>query len=614
MRITFLILSVFLSLVTLENSRGQFYDTGTDPASIKWYQIKTDNYRIVFPHSYMKGAGTTAQTLERAYQSLSGTYEEGKRRYRTNVIIHSYSTESNGYVAWAPRRMELYPSPQQNSIPQSHNRQLLFHESVHVRQLKSLEQGFSGFMNLILGQQFTGILSVLVPEWFFEGDAVYYETLLNPGGRGQNPAFNKDIKALYGAKPSGFSYDKMLFGSYRDHTPNHYQFGSLMMEYSRSKYGADLWKNTLSYTAKFPFLLNPVNLKLNSTEKLKKKLFKETFNNLHADWEKERLLDNSIEYNSVSPIKEESYINYHSPVVISSDSIFAIKTSLYKPSSIVLIKDNGISEETITMPGIMYPYLLAGGGGKLTWAEHAPDPRWENRNYSVIVVYDLKTKMSRRITSRTRYTAPSLSSNGMFIAASENSVEDANSLVMINSMDGEIIRKIPTPDNGFPQRPRWSDDDSLITVILLTDNGEGVFNYSIYKDKWEQLLPPEHTDLQDALVRNDTLFFVSSITGTDNLFIRDKEGSVSRITRSQFGLSNFSLDGNEVIFSDYTAQGNYLGAASIKGDGYPYFKPGKTPSSETEAVSDSNQFSSKTIQENGPPFQFSQLDAFLCRS
>jgi len=571
MRFIIIICVALFLLLPFDRLSGQFYDTGTDPASINWYQIKTENYRLVFPHSYRAEAPVLARNLENAYRSMSGIYQTGKRDYLTNVIVHSYSTESNGYVAWAPRRMELYPSPQQNSIPQSQSLQLSFHESVHVLQLKSLEKGFSGFMNILGGQQFTGLVSALIPQWFYEGDAVFYETKLNPGGRGENPSFNKGLKALYTSKPEGYSYDKMLFGSYRDHTPDHYQFGFRMMEYSRFQYGDVLWKNVMSYSAKFPLTLNPVNLELgNSANLKKKKLFIETFDTLQSIWNKDRLLQQTVEYKNISPVKKDSYVSYHSPVVVGNDSIVAIKTSFYKPSSIVLITNNGLNEKLICIPGRIYPYFLSSGGGKIVWAEYSPDPRWESRDYSVVVVYDLKSNTSKRITGKSRFTAPSLSSSGLFIAAIENSVENKNSLVLLSTFDGEIITQVPTPLNGFPQRPRWSSGDSMLTVIMLTDSGEGIFNYSTTEGKWEQLVKPAPIDLHDSFLRSDTLFFISAITGTDNLFFRTKDGAFYRATESKFGISDFTVSGNEMIFTDYTSGGNFIATTRIAGEAFRY--------------------------------------------
>jgi hypothetical protein len=562
-------ITTILLLLSFQRTTAQFYDTGTDPASIKWSQIKTDNFRVVFPSSFRNEALKSAQMLEEAFTAVSPIYSQNNRSYRTNVVIHNYSSESNGYVAWAPRRMELYPAPTQNSTPQMHLRQLAFHETVHVLQMKSLEQGFTRFMSWFGGQQFTGAVASMLPQWYYEGDAVLYESILNAGGRGNNPAFNKELKALYFARQGGFSYDKILLGSYRDYTPDHYKFGFRIMEYSRARYGREMWRDVITFTAKYPFTLNPVNLKLRSLNNLtKKRLYYETFDTLQILWNKESLIDASVEYDVLNPDKRDDYVNYHSPAFVGIDSITAIKTSYYHPSSIVLLTKNGKNEKQLTITGNMYPWLLSAGGGKLVWAENSPDPRWENRNYSNIITYDLSSGILRKLTSRSRLTAPSISPDGMFIVASENSVENLNSLVIIDALDGSLINRIPTPDNGFPQRPRWSDDGKKISTILLTESGEGIFTYSNYEDKWETIIGTTYIDLSDAFLKGDTLFYISAITGTDNLFGLLPDGKTLRLTRSRFGISGFDVSGGDLLFSDYTHKGHYIGRLAIKGESF----------------------------------------------
>lgn len=563
------LLTALLALVQI--SPAQFYDTGTDPASIKWYQIKTRNFRVVYPLAYHNEAVKSAMELEEAFSNLSQVYSQGRRSYNTNVLIHSLSTTSNGYVAWAPRRMELYPSPSQNSIPQAHSRQLAVHETVHIMQMKALEQGFTGLLSRIAGQQLTGAVAALLPNWFYEGDAVLYESLLTPGGRGENPSFNKTLKALYLTRPQGYSYDKLLLGSYRNYTPDHYQFGFRMMEHARVKYGNELWKDVVLFTAKHPFTVNPVNIQLNAAARLtKKKLFNETFDTLQVLWNKESLIDQSVEYTPLNNDKRGDYINYSSPSFIGNDSIIAIRTSLYEPSSVVMLTNEGKEEKRLAITGSIYPFLITAGGGKVAWAENSPDPRWENRNYSNIVVYDIESKSIRKLTSMARLSAPAVSGDGKTIAASENSVENINSLVILDASDGVIKSRIPTPENGFPQRPRWSDTGLEISVILLTDKGEGVFTYSISEGSWKVNIEPEHVDMNDAILRSDTLFFISSVSGTDNLYYRLPGGETHRVTRSRFGLTNFDIYNDDVIFSDYTIEGNYIGIKKITGEAYNY--------------------------------------------
>src|SRR5512140_623868 len=168
-------------------SFGQYFDTGRDPGSLKWMQIKTGRFKVIYPKSYGPGGADFARSLEDAYSKITTLYPE--KKFRIPVIIHSYTTNSNGYVAWAPSRMEIYPTPEQNTIPLDANRQLALHELTHVFQMESLNKGFTKVLSLFAGQQVTGVVSSLLPLWFLEGDAVFSESVLSGSGRGRSPSF-----------------------------------------------------------------------------------------------------------------------------------------------------------------------------------------------------------------------------------------------------------------------------------------------------------------------------------------------------------------------------------------------------------------------------------------
>ncbi len=149
----------------------------------------------------------------------SWAYLYPRLKFRIPVIIHNYTTNSNGYVAWAPSRMELYPTPEMNSIPLNPDRQLATHELTHVLQMESLNKGFTKVMSVLTGQQFTGIVSALLPLWFLEGDAIFSESVLTQSGRGRNASFQKELKALVVEKGNLYKYDKMVNGSFSELRP-----------------------------------------------------------------------------------------------------------------------------------------------------------------------------------------------------------------------------------------------------------------------------------------------------------------------------------------------------------------------------------------------------------
>ena len=553
-------LSFLFCVCFLLNSRaasGQYYNTGQDPGTVKWMQIKTGRFTVIYPKSYGEAGVNFARSLDDAYLKLTSLYPE--KKFRIPVIIHNYTTVSNGYVAWAPSRMEIYPTPEQNSIPLDANTQLTIHELTHVIQMESLNKGFTRAMSVIAGQQFPGIVSSLLPLWFLEGDAVFSESVLTESGRGRSPSFQKQLKALMVEKGNVYKYDKIVNGSFRDFVPDHYRTGYQMMAWSYSRYGPALWKEALNFTAGAPFTINPVNLSLSRTASLSKKLlFRETFDTLKTLWISDDLRSESDAYDILNPPKEERYVNYYSPLLAGSDSIIAIKTSLSDPPSFVLIKPSEKTEERFYVPGDCYPWFFSLGNKKLVWVETRSDPRWENRTWSVIKIMDIREKTVRQISARTRYMSASISPDGNYIAAAENTVDNRNSLVIVDAWNGSRLQSIPAPGNASLQRPQWDNSGNLVSVISLTEQGEGIMSYNLSDKTWRTLIEAGNNDIQSSFLRNDSLFFVSSASGTDNIFLCRPDRSVVPLTKSRFGIADLNLNGSLLLFSDYSSSGNNI--------------------------------------------------------
>ena len=415
-------------LLFVQGASGQYYETGQDPASLKWLQIKTDRFTVIYPEKYSSGGIAYAKALDEAYSKLVSIFPE--RKFKIPVIIHSYTTQSNGYVAWAPRRMELYPTPEQNTIPLVPEKQLAIHELAHVLQMESLNRGFSKAMSLFFGEQFTGIVASLLPLWFLEGDAVFAESVLTESGRGRSPSFQKELKAIIVEKGSIYKFDKVINGSFRDYVPNHYQSGYQMVTWAMAKHDPQIWNKALKFTAEQPFSINPVNISLYKNARLtKKKLFKETFDTLKTIWTEEVSGNNALLYETINPEKKGKFINYYSPVFAGTDSIIAIKTSLSATPAFVLINPTKRTEKKIHIPGQMYPWFISYANGKLAWVETQPDPRWENRDYSVIKLMDLRSNKTIRLSRKSRYLSASVSPDGRKIAAIENTINNINNIV-----------------------------------------------------------------------------------------------------------------------------------------------------------------------------------------
>lgn len=559
------IASVYIILITAVLSlplSAQYYETGQDPANLKWMQIKTDHFNLIFPSTYGSKGPEFARYLDMAYADFETVFPQ--KKFRIPVIIHNYTTQSNGYVAWAPKRMELYPTPEQNSIPLDPHRQLTLHELTHVMQMESLNKGFTKGFSLFLGEQLPGAVSSLLPLWFLEGQAVFVESVLSESGRGRSAGFQKQVKAIAVEKGNMYSYDKTFSGSFKDFVPDHYRTGYQMVAWTQYKYDHQVWDKVLNLTANAPFVLNPVNLSLLQNIKLTKKgLFDQTFDTLAKTWTEETKNKNIPAYEMLNPSKGNDYINYYSPVKVYDNSIAAVKTSLKNPPEIVIISLDTRKEEKLQVPGFLYPYFISGSNGVLVWVETKTDPRWTNRNYSVIKIMDLKDRMIRQLSWKSRYLSAAVSPDGNTIAATENSVDDMNNLVLLNASTGDITRTIPVPGNAYLQRPQWSPDGKIIIFITLAEKGEGLLTYSIPDQKWEQIVEEHAVDYQSAFTRNDSIFYISSPSGTENIYLLTPDNEIRQITNSGFGATDLFPDGNRIYFSDYSSQGNNLCVTTI---------------------------------------------------
>ena len=96
-------------------------------------------------------------------------------------------------------------------------------------------------------------------------------------------------------------------------------------------------------------------------------------------------------------------------------------------------------------------------------------------------------------------------------------------------------------------------------------------SFNIEGQEWETLIEAGRNDLQSSFMRNDSLFFISSRTGTDNVYILTPDKRTITLTHSKFGTSDVSRGGKKVLFCDYTSFGSSICSAEINVN-YPLVK------------------------------------------
>lgn len=171
---------------------AQFVNFGQDRPSLRWKQIKTDDFQIIYPDFFEENAQKAASIFSLLYHHANTLQLHPKK---ISIIMHADGGVSNGNVALAPRKSELYTMPSQDPTD-DWLEHLCVHEFRHVVQLDKVNQGLTKDLYYLFGEIFPiAVVGVYVPMWFMEGDAVCFETAVGHLGRGRSPEFLNEMKA-----------------------------------------------------------------------------------------------------------------------------------------------------------------------------------------------------------------------------------------------------------------------------------------------------------------------------------------------------------------------------------------------------------------------------------
>ncbi len=236
-------LFVCLLLLTTVAANAQLLPVlDQNPANLRWYQLKTPHFRVLYPAGLDTIAQRTARRLEGIYEPASASL--GRRPRPISVVLQNQTTSSNGFVTLFPRRSEFFAvTPQDAGLLGTYDwlDLLAVHEYRHVVQFDKGLQGGWRALYALLGNTGLGFARLTLPDWFMEGDAVSTETLMSTSGRGRIPNFDLALRAnllaAADAKLQPFAYAKAVCGSFRDNVPNHYVLGYHLTTFLKQQRG-----------------------------------------------------------------------------------------------------------------------------------------------------------------------------------------------------------------------------------------------------------------------------------------------------------------------------------------------------------------------------------------
>lgn len=537
------LLSLFLSY----SSYSQYFAAGEDPSSTKFDYVETPHFKVVFPQPSRGYALRLAAMLEQSYRNTQ--FDKDIKTKKIQVLIHTKNSISNGFVSWAPKRMELMSLPPTNFESMSWSRELAIHEFRHVSQISSLYKGLTGLSYYVLGEQGIGLMTSLVPLWFYEGDAVASETAYTQSGRGRSADFNLEYRTRL-AEGENLKFDQYLNGSYKTPIPDHYRLGYNLVSYAKATYGNDIWNKVVNYTTSNPFLLASFSFGIKKyTGNTREQLFKKSNSFYDSIWS---ISLNSKLQNNKSKAHTSEYKNYIFPIKIG-DFTYAFKNTLSLNPQLVRISTEGKERE---LKSVGYINSAPSTDGKnIYWTEYMYAGRWAQVKYSVIRKYSISERSFTRLSDHKYYSYPTV--KGDSLATLQNLPSNTMSIGLYTT-DFRLVKEYPLPFEQAKEL-QWVDN-SLAYVTLDRYDNMMVVKQNLETNAIDTLLNFGRKNLTRVKVSGNSITFISDFSGKSCLYRYNMVANTfSLIYEPQYGINSYEIiDSTKIIASDYQINGHTL--------------------------------------------------------
>ena len=539
----FLIILLF-AITTTAGFAQQF---GGNPPSVKWKQVNTPAVKVIFPQGLDSVAFNVAGIIERVNQPVQSTI--GNRQKKISIVLQDKTTVPNAYVGLAPFRSEFYLTPDQNSfelgsLPWAD--QLAIHEYRHVQQYNNFNVGLSRVVSTIFGQGGQAVANSLsIPDWFFEGDAVYNETLISRQGRGRLPYFYNGYRALWAADKN-YDWMKLRNGSYKDFIPDWYPMGYMLTAYGREKYGNEVWKNITHDAASFEGLFYPMQ---GAIKKYTGKDFK-TFRTDGFNYFKQQ-----YQYKSIIQSTNNSVISHEYPAYVDDNTLIYV-TSAYNKLPQFTLNKNGIESNVSTRSRSLDNYFDY-RNGKVIYAAYRPDLRWTYRDYSELRILDIATGKEKQLTHSTKYFAPAFNADGTLIVAVKT-VAGQSWLHILDAATGKVVSQIPKTGNLLYTYPKFYSSEMLVTAVRTPPGEMALAFIDIRTGRIKYLLPFEYSPIGFITVKDNLVYFSATSGKNDRLFSFDlATQKLLEFNNDGAGLNQYqpALSGNKIAWVEFTAYG-----------------------------------------------------------
>jgi hypothetical protein len=548
--IALLIVSCLLILQTIAQSFGG------NSATINWQQTNTANAKLIFP----KGYDSLAHKINTTINSLhfNDLYSLGGKTKKWNILLQTNTTIPNAYVRLAPVRSEFYLTPDFDNITSGTlpwAELLTKHEYRHIEQFTNFNNGLTKVFAFLLGQEGQLIANgITIPDYFFEGDAVFQETITSNQGRGQLPSFFSGLKALQ-LDNKKYSWMKLRSGSYKNYIPNHYELGYQLVTNGYLKYGNDFWKKVVKDATSFKGLFYAYQKAIKKYSGLTYKVFRENALSYFApNKDKNKEFVQQLKWVK-HPIKEN--ISYHFPQIQTDGSIIALKES-YKqiPQFIKIINGKQLK---IANKNIGIDNYYSTNNTSIVYSTYSEDKRRDLVNYSNITMLDVLTKKQVQLTNKSKYFQPSINVAGTKIVAVQYNEKGNCALHVLNATNGSILQTLPNNQKYIFTYPKFWNYEFIISIIRNQLGENAIVKTNTSNSETTLLTPFTFNAIGYPSIYNDLMYFTIATKNADRIASLNLiNGDLNLLTNNENSIFYPSANDSLLLFSVVTSNGLHL--------------------------------------------------------
>ncbi|MEO6733703.1 MAG: hypothetical protein ABIN01_20945, partial [Ferruginibacter sp.] len=204
--------------------------------------------------------------------------------------------------------------------------------------------------------------------------------------------------------------------------------------------------------------------------------------------------------------------------------------------------------------------------GKIVYAAYQSDPRWSNRDYSIIKLLDIHTRKQRQLSYRSKYFSPDINNEGTEVLAVHVNTNGTTYLHRINANTGKVIKQLANPKNYFYTQSKYIDNNTAISAVRNPEGKMSLVKVNLTTGATENVTPFSFNVIGYPFVKGDTVYFTGMHKAADKIFaVKLSDKKLFQLTNNTNGVYQPAVNNKgEMLLTAFTAEGSRLGKVNLK--------------------------------------------------